>query len=366
MSGALELLEDASAAHAAAGRDRDAAQHRRPRSGGRWVAWGAIEEASSGSRAALRVARDRAAGRRRWVRSTALSDERWCSRGRLRARPAPRLETALGSRRRSQLPAVLSDALTYQGISVPADGPVRGGSPALWRRDRDRRTPRPGDGAGPRQHNSGNLALQWDLPGAAEQLETALALARRRGDRFAESLAAGNLMTCDCSAGDWRSSSARRRACWRSAGSPRGRVSPYPLAILHSLRGEIEAARTSLDQLDAWGPQRRRRAASDARVDGHHVWTGRGQRRTGARGRPGAARSGDRDARRDQRKRAVRVARHAAGGARARAAGGRPRAARAARRSASGPRPAVPARSARPRPSARRRRRRRGAMGRRG
>jgi class 3 adenylate cyclase/tetratricopeptide (TPR) repeat protein len=53
------------------------------------------------------------------------------------------------------------------------------------------------------QVNRANLAMLWDLPDAPAQTELALVLARRRGSRRIESIAAGNLMAVLLLAGRW-------------------------------------------------------------------------------------------------------------------------------------------------------------------
>ena len=247
---ALELFDDASAAHLAAGRERDAAHI----AGAISMALGRLgrnEEAADRIRAALRIL----GADRLDAEVGALN----CALGRALVflghdeEAGPALDVALRIAQALQLPALLSEALTYRGISYLQQSRVEearllfdGAIEIAERHDLATSLARA-------QHNLGNLGLQWDLPGAAEQFETALAMARRRGDRFGESIAACNLLTLRLLAGDWRE--LERVAAEHlddAAGRPGAEFLHYPLAIVHSLRGEIEAARMSLDQLDPW------------------------------------------------------------------------------------------------------------------
>jgi hypothetical protein len=60
-----------------------------------------------------------------------------------------------------------------------------------------------GDPLARARSNLGEIGKNWDLPEAREHVQAALAACRRRGDRFAEILAAANLMYLDLLAGRW-------------------------------------------------------------------------------------------------------------------------------------------------------------------
>ncbi|MDX6640533.1 MAG: hypothetical protein QOF12_1544, partial [Solirubrobacteraceae bacterium] len=197
---ALELLEGVAAAHREAGRERDAARvagkiglalHRMGRN----------EEAAERIYAALQTVGadqlDALVGELNRVLTRALV---WAGDY---ERAAPHLNTALEIAQALKLPDLLSDALTTQAVMYVQIGRAEEGRLLME-----------GAVAIAEQHglteillraqsNVGNLYLQWDLPDAKQECESSLALARRRGIRFAESGSAGNLMTVELFAGRW-------------------------------------------------------------------------------------------------------------------------------------------------------------------
>ena len=102
--------------------------------------------------------------------------------------------------------------------------------------------------------NNGSIQLCMDMPGAAGEFQASLALARHRGDRVAESTAAGNLMYLHLLAGRWEELERLAEELFTDTGEdrPGAEYLHYPLALLHILRGELDAARTSLEQLSGW------------------------------------------------------------------------------------------------------------------
>jgi hypothetical protein len=95
--------------------------------------------------------------------------------------------------------------------------------------------------------------MQWDLPKAAQRLESALALARRHGNRYWESVSSSNLMHVYLLAGRWEELerlAADLLEC--NEKRPGSEELHYRLALLHALRGELDAARASLERLTAW------------------------------------------------------------------------------------------------------------------
>jgi DNA-binding SARP family transcriptional activator len=101
--------------------------------------------------------------------------------------------------------------------------------------------------------NAANLSYLWDLPEAASQFEAAIEADRRRGDRYLEGVSVSNLMAIHLLAGRWRE--AERIAVEflddddQRAGAE---FIHYPLAILHALRGDRDAAQARLDRITAW------------------------------------------------------------------------------------------------------------------
>lgn len=101
--------------------------------------------------------------------------------------------------------------------------------------------------------NMGNLSMQWDLPDATEQLAAALALARRHGDRYRETYAAGTLAYVYVFTGRWEE---LERLASELLDDGTERPSPeylhYPLTFLYTLRGELDAAQASLAGVAPW------------------------------------------------------------------------------------------------------------------
>ena len=166
----------------------------------------------------------------------------------------PPLETALRIAQALELPAVLSDALTDRGNIYLQTGRAEEARALLReaaiqiaeRHDLTTELLRA-------QANNGDAHMQWDLPDAAEQFESSLALARRRGDRYQESHSAGNLMSLHLFAGRWQE--VERLAAElleEAADRPEPEDLHWSLAILHTLRGELDEARASLSQMIAW------------------------------------------------------------------------------------------------------------------
>ncbi len=250
LTAALELLEGASEAHRAAGREREAAQ----------IA-GLI------ARALVRLGRiEDAVGRITAALSILGQDNLEPEVGALNAilgrslvfagdyeRAGPPLETALEIAQALKLPAVLSDALTTKGIMYLQTGRAEearyllaGAIDVAERHDLP-------DALARAQHNSGNLGTHWDLPEAVQHFESSIALARRRGDRDLESVSAAELMAVHLYAGRWQE--AERigvELLEESEQRPGAEDLHSALALLHALRGELDAARASLDRMAPW------------------------------------------------------------------------------------------------------------------
>ncbi len=101
--------------------------------------------------------------------------------------------------------------------------------------------------------NSGNLSLQWDLPGAEELCRTALDAARRRGERRMETVIGGNLLTLLILTGRWDEAA---RLGTELLGDNPGRAGVEffnaGLAVLHAYRGEAAEAAAAIEGLARW------------------------------------------------------------------------------------------------------------------
>ncbi len=101
--------------------------------------------------------------------------------------------------------------------------------------------------------NLGNVAMEWDLPGAAEWLENARQVSLRTGDRYGMEIAAGNQMLVHIFHGRWEE--AARLAAETLASTEDEVVHEdvhQRLVLLSSLRGELGTAAASLTQLSVW------------------------------------------------------------------------------------------------------------------
>ena len=101
--------------------------------------------------------------------------------------------------------------------------------------------------------NLANLAMLWDQPDARRHVDAALAVARRRGDRHAETLSAGNVLTLHLYAGRW--DELERLARELLDPDPDGLGAEfvhYRLVWLHAVRGEGDAATAALEHLAVW------------------------------------------------------------------------------------------------------------------
>lgn len=242
---ACELFESAAAAHAAAGRTRAAARlagpigYARGRLGGH-------EEAITQMRAALELL-----GADDLDPDVAALN---CDLGRALLfaghldEAATALERALGAAEALELPALTSQALGLKAVRMEFVGrfeearALHEGAIAIGERHKVAR----------RHVGLGWLALlrmTRDMPGAIEACEAALAATRERGDRAGESVAICNLMSAQLLAGRWQD--AERigiEALEDDAERPEAEVVYHQLGVLATYRGDVEAARASLQQ----------------------------------------------------------------------------------------------------------------------
>ena len=247
---ALELLKEASEAYLAAGRQREAASvagHV-----GRALSYlGRNDQAIDQITGALEIlGADRVDGevaRLHAVLGHALlyggNDEQ--------ARAS--LETALRFAQELALPDVQSGALIDKGLvclqdNRPDEARALLGA-ALEIAERYELIERAHNALG----NSGMLGMQWDQPGADRQFGRALALARRLGDRFRESISAGNLMYLHVFAGRWDEVETMAPGLLEELEDRPGvEYVRWPLAVMHTLRGELEEARANLAGMVGW------------------------------------------------------------------------------------------------------------------
>jgi len=164
------------------------------------------------------------------------------------------LETALTIARALELPDLLGEALVHKGGLYLLVG--RGPEAEALYAEALAVAQREGldEVLGPALANLSNVRMLWDLPGAREQAEEALAIYRRRGNRLYEGELAGNLMTMHLYAGRWEE---LERMAADAPGQddrhPGTDAVHYRLLQLHALRGEASAAAEVLELFAAWG-----------------------------------------------------------------------------------------------------------------
>jgi class 3 adenylate cyclase/tetratricopeptide (TPR) repeat protein len=246
---AVELLEAAVGAHRAAGRKRDAARV----AGDLGLALdrlGSLQEAVERLSAAVRVL-----GGDRLDPDVARLNVRL---GHALVflgdydRAEPPLDAALATAEALDLPAVLGDALSNKAIIYKRTGRPQQAR-ALWTAatEIDERHHLGAQLALVRT-NLGNQSVLWDAADAEEQTRAGLALARRRGDRTAESLNAANLMMVLLLGGRWTEvEELAGELLGDNETRPAATALHFVLAILQILRGELPAARVSLERMGA-------------------------------------------------------------------------------------------------------------------
>ena len=249
LEAALDLFEQVAAAHVAAGRERDAARVA-GRIGRALNRLGRNEDAIERIVPALEVLGPEGmdpdvAALHAMLGHTLLfagHDER----------AGPPLESALRIAEELELPAVLSGALIDKGlISLQAGRSEEARSLFDAAQEIAERHELAAELA-LAHGNSGNLGVQWDLPEASDHYAATLALARRQGDRFRESVAAGNLVYLYLYAGRWDDAEALAAELLASEDRAGVEFLHFPLAILRSFRGDLEAAVDSFARIAAW------------------------------------------------------------------------------------------------------------------
>jgi class 3 adenylate cyclase/tetratricopeptide (TPR) repeat protein len=248
---AIVLLDRAAAAHAGAGRDRDGAMTAYP---------AAI--------ALIRLGRPREAAERVTAALEALGPARAMDPdvGRLNAilgralvfagdyqHAAPVLETALTVAEGLELPDVLGEALVNKANLYLLTGRTKEGG-LLYAGAVDVAERHELAEIHHRAlHNLSELAILWDQADARRSAEAALAVARRRGDRYGAGITANGLMALHLYAGRWDElESLARELLDPDPHRPGAEFCHEPLLFLHALRGEGDAATVALDQLVGW------------------------------------------------------------------------------------------------------------------
>jgi tetratricopeptide (TPR) repeat protein len=168
-------------------------------------------------------------------------------------RAAVAVEAALTAAEAFELPDVLAEALVNKAILYDSTNrPQQAGYLYAGAVDVAER----GQLSEPLARARGNLGALgglWDLPDAREHTQAALAIHRRLGDRYGESLTAGNLMELDRLAGRWDELEALARELLdHDPHRPGAEILHYQLLPLYALRGEPQAAAAALAQLAAW------------------------------------------------------------------------------------------------------------------
>ncbi len=163
------------------------------------------------------------------------------------------LEAALAVAEALDLPTLLSDALNQKAVMYVLTGRVQQAR-HLWTAVVEIADQRGlGHELSIARTNLGNLAVLWDLPDAEDQTKAGLAVARRRGDRAAESFNASNLMMAWLLSGRWAAiDELAAEMLDGDADRPGGESLHFVVAILNLLRGDPAAARASLGHLDPW------------------------------------------------------------------------------------------------------------------
>jgi len=247
---AFGLFEEAAAAHEAAGRDREFARVA-GRIGLVLARLGRNEEAALRITAALEILGaeqlDPEVGELNLRLASALV---WTG---AYETAAPALERALQIAADLQLVQLLAAALNTKSIPYLHLGRVYEARALLGAAIELARENDLFAELGRAENNSGSLSMQWDLPDGEQHLRAALALGQRRGDRYMESLTAGNLVTVFSSLGRWDEIEQLASELLSGNEDRPGREFIYQiLAMLHARRGLADAARADLEQLEAW------------------------------------------------------------------------------------------------------------------
>ncbi len=169
------------------------------------------------------------------------------------ARAGPALERALSIAQAHELTDVLAEALNDKAGVYELTGRPQEAEALYSAAVRTAERHDLADALARAQNNLANLGMVWDWPTAREHTEAALALVRRRGNRYNESIGVGNLMAIHLLAGRWEElERLEGELIDADPDHPGVEFIHYRLAFMHALRGDPEAATTSLERLAAW------------------------------------------------------------------------------------------------------------------
>ena len=275
---ALELFEDASAAHIAAGRTLDVARIAVD-FGRALTRLGRANEAADRLADAVKVLttapqlKEELAWANYWLGLSlfSMSDYEAASAA---------TDAALAIAQAHSLPNVWSEALDTKGLIFQMTGRIHEASREFAAAVEIAAQHDLPELAARLLGNAGNLSYLWDLPGAADQLESVIAADRRRGDRYLESLSSSNLIAVHVLTGRWQEA-ARVAAEFLDGDDARvgAEFIHYQLVTLLALRGDRDGARARLARIAAWQDSE----AAELRV----IHT-RGDDLRKSRGRPGS------------------------------------------------------------------------------
>jgi class 3 adenylate cyclase/predicted ATPase len=250
LEAAVESLEKAFAAHSVAGRTREASRGAR-HLGLALMRLGRAEEGAERIALALDAldADDASAevgelnlGLARALRAMGKNE-----------RCASALETALAIAEALKLPEVLTQGLTSKANLYQYGGRNQEGHHLATAALEIARAHSLIEAECRAATTCGVSAMQWDRPEAGEHFSLAASIARRLGDRYSESLNAGNLMTVHLYAGRW--DELERVADDLLTGNedrPGAEDLQYRRVFLHALRGNGDGARASLERMEPW------------------------------------------------------------------------------------------------------------------
>jgi tetratricopeptide (TPR) repeat protein len=248
---ALRLLDAAADAHARAGRHRGSAMTASP-AGIALIRLGRPRQAAERAAGALQAlepahAIDPDVGRLNAALASALvfaGDNQHA---------APAVETALTIAQALELPDVLGDALTTKAMLCARTGRPQEARFLYAGALEVAQQPELAEVRSRALANLANVGMLWDQPDALGHGEAALADARRRGDRYGESIDAGNLMYVHLYAGRWDElERLARELLDPDPQRPGAEFCHCRSPSLHTLRGELDAAAAALGSMSAW------------------------------------------------------------------------------------------------------------------
>jgi tetratricopeptide (TPR) repeat protein len=245
---ALELYEQASAAHLAAGRTRDAARLSAG-IGLELARLGRNEEAIARMRPALEVL-DTAGFDPGAAELCAELAGALIMSGRQDEAP-PIVDRALIIAEALERPDVISRALGFKAVASLHAGRFEE-SGALYDRAIELGERHRLPGRVTAQINAADTRIKRDMADMVELCESALETCRRLGNPVAECNAIANLMTAKMLVGPWQEVERLGRGALESDDLQDAEFVHYQLAHLFSSRGELDAARSHLAEMESW------------------------------------------------------------------------------------------------------------------